>query len=736
MIEKSKPAAELSTASSEWLVTDQRGAFAMGTPQGFRTRKYHSFYSGVAGRSELNFLTDIELHWGEQALWPHIYSGNGTGGAAPVPIIHPAVSADFMQQPHPTWTWRLPEGILTLRVQARSPGGIALVFEFEMKPGGKPKPKSKVKAKSRSKAKVSSASALRAQLPLLRLRPFFALRDLHATGGQLWTLHRTSAGSAGGVVKITAGSGNEVHLGMKGPWHWQEEPLWYRNFFYPEESLRGYQDREDLHSAGEFKLDFNASRSSELTELGFLVSEDPADVTHYISSPEPEGKSPPSFAAQDFILTRPAGIVAGYPWFGEWGRDTFVSLPGLVAAWLGAGGSETEVWDWAHEVLGRWGEWIQKVGMLPNLIEKEGSHQWESSDATLWWCHSLAALWQLTLADREKARSRTSSRKITPGLDPSLEFQKRYVSLLNLAIDSIQAGRHPFLKLNADALLEVTEAHTTWMDARFEGAPVTPRTGVLPEINALWFQARCLQALWADEKSPYDSTENWQELERLGRAVLNSTHEEERPNRIFLHSIPLAPSLALQDEESLLRDFTRIYETLWTPVGLRTLEPKDSRYRPECCGSQEERDMAYHQGPAWGWLGGHFEMARARLGKRGELQGRKTLARKMFDDKALERMPIRGHIAELFDAEAPFKPRGAPAQAWSLACLEEAKARKKFGLVNKLTALLAQRWLGRRERKSIRGASASSPEAGSSEPGKFKKKMKKKTLKISGAVGL
>jgi 4-alpha-glucanotransferase len=184
-------------------------------------------------------------------------------------------------------------------------------------------------------------------------------------------------------------------------------------------------------------------------------------------------------------------------------------------------------------------------------------------------------------------------------------------------------------------------------------------------------------------------SENFKELEELGNAAL-TCREQDRPNGIFLHSIPLAPSFVLKNKGVLERDLFEIAENFWTPVGLRTLKPTSFGFRAHCIGDQTQRDRAYHQGPAWGWLGGHFEMAKHRMD-----EGRFD---KMFTTGILKDMPIEGHIAEIFDAEPPFTPRGAPAQAWSLACVEESKARRRLKIDPKITKVLAQRWMGRKQR--------------------------------------
>jgi 4-alpha-glucanotransferase len=226
------------------------------------------------------------------------------------------------------------------------------------------------------------------------------------------------------------------------------------------------------------------------------------------------------------------------------------------------------------------------------------------------------------------------------------------------------------------------------MDARVDGVAVTPRTGALPEINALWFQARCLQWLWRPAQAGGAADDGGSvrvNIERLGQVMLGSdVAEHERPNRVFLHSLPLAPSFVVQDAAALSRDLQQLQSRFLTPVGLRTLDPSSAAYRPRCVGTQRERDLSYHQGPVWGWLRGHFDMAKARASS--------ARAAKTSEKEVQFHMPIDRHWPELFDAEEPFTPRGTPAQAWSVACIDESRARRELKVDQKITEILAERW--------------------------------------------
>ncbi len=635
----------------------------MGSAQGFRTRKYHGWFSTVVGRGERAWLADFELRVDGRALWPHCYlSPDG-------PLVSPDPAAEGIpfrystnREGSPSWVWQLPEGELQLQVAGRPGVGIELTLSWRS---------SRPHSKSAGKSPFPPAR--------IELRPLCAGRALHEVGGRECVWRPEGDGSLDRATLELASSSKAaaIHMVFAGPWAWRDDPLWYRNFHYSEERLRGYDSEEDLHSPGVLTVTLEHEQSA-----AWLLSErrpEGAPVLEPKTSARRKAPrlraAPPTPGSLDFILTEPAGIVAGFPWFGEWSRDTFISLPGVSSAWISSGARPEEVWDWCAEVLERWSRWIDSEGMLPNLIGTGGEPQWEAADGTLWWAHSLASLWSMSLGQVSL-------------FGPFRRISEEFSSRLDRALEAIEAGEHRHLRLDVESgLLHVTDEHATWMDARVDGAAVTPRTGALPEINALYFQARCLQSAWRPRDGAAEG-EEFGRLARLGRTMLSEAIGEfERPNRVFLHSVPLAPSFVLQDAAALSRDLHRVAEKFRTPVGLRTLDPSDPRYRPRCVGTQRERDLSYHQGPVWGWLGGHFEMANARM-KSAPMDSETPPA-------VAPVMPIERQIAEIFDAEPPFTPRGAPAQAWSVACLDEARARRELKIDQKISQVLADRWSDR-----------------------------------------
>lgn len=620
---------------TEWLVADGKGLFAMGTARGVRTRKYHSFMSSIAGRLETNFIADFDLNCHGKPLSTHLYaSSNG-------PVRYPKGEVKleaFEATPWPRWNWRLEEGSLQVALQSLVSGGFALHFEWD-----------------------GATSAP------LRILPLFAFRPLHGLGGAAVEA-RALRDSV--QFRSQAAASNAVHdvfIGSRTPFEWRAENAWYRNFHYPIEQERGYDSTEDLFSAGSFEFKLKPGQTMQLSfALAPLVS----TAEQRDRRDEPRAAAAPVSRLEDFMLENPPGIVAGYPWFGEWGRDTFISLPGIWAGVALADASKLDrVSSWTLELAEHWAKFIERDGMMPNVITTNGP-QWDSADATLWFTHALASLWSMALA-----RGAT---------DFAQMLKARLRRALAAAIESIRAGTHRYLSIRADGLLVTSGNHTTWMDARLNGAAATPRNGVLPEINALWVQAHGLRLLWEERRGD--------RVLELARRAIALDVEMERPNIVFMYSLPLGPSVLAGEidlTQFLKRDAEALSEHFLTPVGLRTLKPDAQGYRDCYSGDQPSRDRCYHQGPAWGWLLGHYEMAARRFHAWG-WPAPLPPAVSSSVSSSLKLSTIDGHFAELFDAEAPWSPRGAPAQAWSLACRAEARAQVAWKMDERLERILRE----------------------------------------------
>jgi len=360
-------------------------------------------------------------------------------------------------------------------------------------------------------------------------------------------------------------------------------------------------------------------------------------------------------AAEGFLVERalPDGgrgvsVIAGYPWFADWGRDSFIALPGLTLA--------THRQAAARAILDAWAEWIDD-GLLPNQFPERGEPpEYNSADAPLWYVEAWRAY-----------------REATGGLP---DLGRRFGTLTQI-VDHYAAGtRHGIAVDPSDGLLRAGNAHTqlTWMDARVDGRPVTPRAGKTVELNALWYNALVslaeLARLTGRSPEPYCTLagrtragfQRFLRPDGLGLYdVLDGPEGDDariRPNQILAVSLchsPLGPA----DQAAVVRT---VGARLLTSYGLRTLDPADPGYRARYEGGVGERDSAYHQGPAWGWLLGHYALAVYRVS--GEAQAAQSLLEPIADHLADAGL---GTVSELFDAEPPHTARGAPSQAWSVA---------------------------------------------------------------------
>jgi predicted glycogen debranching enzyme len=365
-------------------------------------------------------------------------------------------------------------------------------------------------------------------------------------------------------------------------------------------------------------------------------------------------------AADSFVVDRPTAdvpdgtsIIAGYPWFGDWGRDTMIALPGLTLA-TGRPGV-------AEKILRTYGQYVDQ-GMIPNRFPGAGeAPEYNTVDATLWYVEALRAYVDAT-GDTDLLRD------LFPVLEEIVQWHEdgtRYGIQVDASDGLLRAGE-PGLQL-------------TWMDAKVGTRVVTPRTGKPVEVNALWYNAlRSLQSFAealdetaepfaerADQVADHFDRFWDPEREHL-RDVIDGPDGDDpslRPNQIFAVSLPHSPLSATRQEAVVEACAAHLY----TPHGLRSLAPNDADYEGTYIGDREARDEAYHQGTVWSWLLGPFVKAHLRVHDDPE-QARSFLA------------PLRrhlaghgvGHISEIFDGDAPFPPRGAPAQAWGVAQLLEA----------------------------------------------------------------
>ncbi|MCU7936540.1 MAG: amylo-alpha-1,6-glucosidase [Candidatus Thiodiazotropha sp. (ex Dulcina madagascariensis)] len=365
-------------------------------------------------------------------------------------------------------------------------------------------------------------------------------------------------------------------------------------------------------------------------------------------------------AADGFLIRRPLpsgnngdSVIAGYPWFGDWGRDTMISLSGLTIA--------TGRQDIARSILLSYADLADR-GQLPNRFTEAGERaEYNTVDAALWYFEAWRAYVDAT--------------------QDNLTLQEVY-PILQAMIDWHLKGTRFGIGMDPeDHLLHAGEpgVQLTWMDAKVGEWVVTPRIGKPVEINALWFNALCIMAGFAKRLAKPDAP--YRELaDAVGisfQRFLRANHEglydlldgpqgsdaTVRPNQILAVSLPHTPL-----EISACRDVVSLCgQELLSSYGLRSLSSRDKDYRGQYKGGVADRDGAYHQGTAWAWLLGHYALAEYRVtGDASAAQQRLAPLADHLNDAGL------GSISEIFDGDPPHKPWGAPAQAWSVACTLEA----------------------------------------------------------------
>jgi predicted glycogen debranching enzyme len=433
------------------------------------------------------------------------------------------------------------------------------------------------------------------------------------------------------------------------------EPDWYRNFLYALERERGLDCVEDLASPGTVRFDLAQDDAVLVLRADTDIAVDARTVATRVHAAEAARRSPLpplEHAATCYFARRGDGttIMAGYPWFGEWGRDTFIALRGLALA-----GRRFVL---AQSILLAWSATVS-AGMLPNRFPDRGeAPEYNAVDASLWYVVAVHELLEAGGAGGDEARRlEQACREILAGY---------------------AAGTRYGIRLDDDGLLAagVPGWQLTWMDARVGDHVVTPRIGKPVEVQALWLNALAAARRWTSEWEPVLARGRRSFAERFWNAgrghlhdVVDTDHQPGvcdprlRPNQIFaVGGLPLA----LLEGPRARRVVDAVERALWTPLGLRSLAPGERGYAGRYAGGPAERDGAYHQGTVWPWLLGPFVEAWVRV--RGATPAVKDEARRRFLAPLQAHLAEAGlgHVSEIADADAPHAPNGCPFQAWSL----------------------------------------------------------------------
>ncbi|HEY8258020.1 MAG TPA: amylo-alpha-1,6-glucosidase, partial [Gemmatimonadales bacterium] len=542
----------------------------------------------------------------------------------------------FAAEPWPTWTWRLRDGHRVEQELFVTHGAPVAALRWRMV--GKPAP-------------------LR-----LAIRPFLSGRDSHSTHNENPAFRfaadetdgRTTWRPYEGVPPVTAIANGR----------YTAEPVWYRGFLYTEERARGLDAVEDLGAPGVFRWELGDGDA--ILVLGVAdempMERDARKLFARLRRSERarRGRIPTRLerSGDTYLVGRGAGktIVAGYPWFTDWGRDTFISIRGLCLA--------TERLDDARSILLGWAELVSE-GMLPNRFVDQGdAPEYNTVDASLWYVVAVHEYLAALEARGVKA--------------PAHELRELRAAVLAILAGHMRGTRYR-IRASDDGLLAAGEpgVQLTWMDAKVGDWVVTPRIGKPVEIQALWLNALRAAERFTDEYRGVLERGTQSFLDRFWNAsggylydvidadhVLGRDDASLRPNQILaVGGLPFS----LLDGARARQVVDVVERTLLTPLGLRTLAPGSDGYRPVYEGDMVARDGAYHQGTVWPWLLGPFVEAWVRV--RGDTDEVRREARRRFFQPLLRHLDQAGigHVSEIADAEPPHAPRGCPFQAWSVA---------------------------------------------------------------------
>jgi predicted glycogen debranching enzyme len=626
----------------EWLEPDGLGGFASGTASGIRSRRYHALLLAArtppTGRFVLVNGLDAEavtaagrFALSSQRYTPDVVSPDGFRRIA-----------DFQTEPWPTWRFRLEDGTEISQELFAVHGSPQVVVRWVL-----------VK---------SSQDAVE-----LQVRLFLSGRDYHALHHEN-PAFRFDAEVSGESVRFEPYPGVPAVTVLSNG-RYEAQPSWYRSFLYERERERGLDFVEDLAAPGVLRFDLYDHPAVMILAAGGAEASLPGStevaVEDLIAAERRRRRRFASRlgqrAADGYLVQRGSGqtLVAGYPWFTDWGRDTFIALRGLCLAL----GRFVE----ARAILLEWAGAVSE-GMLPNRFPDQGeSPEYNSVDAALWFVVAVHDLWSApgdTLSDGDRARLGEAVEAILEG------YAKGTRHGIGLDHDGLLAAGEPGIQL-------------TWMDAKVDDWVVTPRIGKPVEVQALWLNALAIGARLANSTGR-TSGARWSTLfDRGTRAFLDRFWNDERgclfdvvdcdhrsgqndpsfrPNQILpVGGLPFPVLEGLRARQVV----DAVEARLLTPVGLRSLAPGEPGYAGHYQGGPRERDGAYHQGTVWPWLMGPFVEAWLRV--RGGTAEAKQEARTRFLaplQKAAE--AGGGHLFEIADGDLPHLPRGCPFQAWSV----------------------------------------------------------------------
>jgi predicted glycogen debranching enzyme len=608
------------TTTREYLVVAYTGAWASGTVAGCNTRKYHGLL--VAPQPQLDDSDHVLLAGLDETVdgvhtlalrqYPGEYKPDG----------HKYL-IDFTANPIPCWTFKVGDAVIVKELLMDDEDH-RVYIRYTLKEGP---------------ASVS-----------LQLQPFLACRNMHTIRRAGDQANLAVEPIEGGIKTKLYNNYDDLFLQVEGDF--VNSGYWYYNVEYCAEQERGYEHQEDLYSPGYFEVTLTKEKSVVFS-AGLTLNK--TDKFQKLLAAKPVLRTFKEYlfnAAEQFITETENGVVirAGYHWFGSWGRDTCIALPGLT---LLTGNIPA-----FNSIIN-----TMQAGLQKGLLSNKGNGEYavyNTVDASLWFVWSL--------------------QYFASGYSNHTKVWAQYKDALSSILYHYKEGTVYNIKMQENGLIFAGQEGValTWMDAVIGGVPVTPRTGMQVEINALWYNAVCFCLEAARSAKDEAFLKEWEQYPlKISTAFRDHFWDNEkqyladyiqgeekdwsvRPNQLFAVSLPFSP-LTTEMQKAVME---KIRGELLTPRGLRTLSPLDERYAGHYGGPQLSRDHAYHQGTVWPWLLAHFAEASLKTDGAAAL----PLLEKLYTGMAatLEECCLYS-VAEIFDGDFPYKTAGAVAQAWSVA---------------------------------------------------------------------
>ena len=636
------------SGNREWLVTNGIGGFAMGTIAGILTRRYHGLLFAALkpplGRTLMLAKLDETVKYLDEYYPIHTNRWFGDSEESPgleEPHGYHNIERFRLEGTTPVWTFACADAVLEKRIWMEQ-GENTTYIQYSL---------------------LRASSSLK-----LYPKAFINYRDYHKTTiAEDWDVEVDLV--ANGLRIVADDEAQPLYLfSEKGEIYPQEE--WHEDFFLSLEEFRGQPDVvEDHLNIADFDIVLNPGESVTIVATtnsnprlnGVEAYErQKAHERRLVEQVEAlHGKLDWAMrqlvlAADQFVVKRATpvdsdgmSIIGGYPWFGDWGRETMVSLPGIALC--------NGRYQVSEKILRTYAQFVDQ-GMLPNRFPDEGEQpEYNTVDATLWYFQALRT-------HMEATDDKVFLRELYPILQEIIEWHQKGTRY-NIKMDA------------ADGLLYAGEEgyQLTWMDSKVEDWVITPRTGKPVEVNALWYNALCCMGHFANllgedgtaytelaEQVRTNFIRFWYSPEGYCYDVVDGPEGHDatlRPNQLLAVSLSYSP--LPPDKQKAIVDICT--KRLVTSHGLRTLAQTDAQYIGQYVGDRKKRDEAYHQGTVWGWLIGPFIAAHLRVYKDPEMASSylKPALRHLRDHGL-------GSISEIFDGDAPFAPRGCTADAGSV----------------------------------------------------------------------